>query len=63
MSEDVISQVDQDRKVLGAFAVGNEDLKRLEALLDRFNIFEAIGVVKQEVRHSGRYRRPSRDRR
>lgn len=25
---------------------------RLEALLDRFNILEALGVVRQELRHS-----------
>jgi hypothetical protein len=34
------------------FLVENEDLERLEALLDRFNVFEAIGAVRQEVRHS-----------
>ena len=27
-------------------------MERLEALLDQFNIFEAIGVVRQELRHS-----------
>ncbi len=41
-----------DLKRLEAFVVENEDLERLEALLGRFNIFEAIGVVRQEVRHS-----------
>ncbi len=39
-------------KALEAFLVGNADLERLEALLGRFNIFEAIGVVRQELRHS-----------
>ena len=43
-----------DKKDLQALEhlVGNEDLERLEALLDQFNIFEAIGVVNQELRHS-----------
>lgn len=40
------------RKALEALVVDNPDLERLEALLDQFNIFEAIGAVRQEVRHS-----------
>jgi hypothetical protein len=48
------NEVDNDRagtdlKSLENFVVGNEDLDRLEALLDRFNIFEAIGAVRQEI--------------
>lgn len=39
-------------KMLEALVVDNPDLERLEALLDQFNIFEAIGTVRQEVRHS-----------
>ncbi len=45
-------EVQPDRNALTAFVVENRDLERLEALLDRFNIFEAIGVVRQELRHS-----------
>jgi hypothetical protein len=30
-------------KALEGFLVGNQDLERLEALLDHFNIFEATG--------------------
>lgn len=41
-----------DLKALEGFLVGNRDLERLEALLDRFNILEALGVVRQELRHS-----------
>ena len=41
-----------DRKALEALVVDNSDLERLEALLDQFNIFEAIGAVRQELRHS-----------
>lgn len=32
--------------------IQNKDLEKLESLLDRFNIFEALGAVRQEVRHS-----------
>ncbi len=46
------SRAEQDRKALESFLVGNQDLERLEALLGRFNVFEAIGVVRQELRHS-----------
>ena len=46
------SQAEQDLKTLEAFLVANEDLDRLEALLDRFNIFEAIGMVSRELNHS-----------
>lgn len=41
-----------NQKVLEALVVDNPDLEKLEALLDEFNIFEAIGVVRQEMRHS-----------
>jgi hypothetical protein len=46
------SQVELDLKALESFVVGNEDLERLEALLDSFNIFEATGFIRQELRHS-----------
>jgi hypothetical protein len=41
-----------DRKALEALLVDNQDFIRLEGLLDQFNIFEALGVVRQELRHS-----------
>jgi hypothetical protein len=41
-----------DQKALEAFLLDNPELTQLEALLDEFNIFEAIGAVRQEVRHS-----------
>lgn len=50
MSE--VEQIEQDLKALEAFVVNNPDLERLEALLDQFNIFEAVGIVRQELRHS-----------
>ena len=37
---------------LRTFIDDNEDLGRLEAILDRFNIFEALGIVRRENRHS-----------
>jgi len=41
-----------DSLLLEALVVDNPDLAVLEALLDQFNVFEAIGVVRQELRHS-----------
>jgi hypothetical protein len=41
-----------DRAPLEALVVENPDLERLEALLDQFNIFESVGAVRQELRHS-----------
>ena len=40
------------RKSLEAFVMDNTDLERLESLVTQFNIFEAIGVVSQELSHS-----------
>ena len=37
------SQAEADLTALEGFLVGNQDLERLEALLDHFNIFEATG--------------------
>jgi hypothetical protein len=52
VSKAKIAKGKSDRERLEDLVVGNPDLERLEALLARFNIFEAIGVVRQEVRHS-----------
>jgi hypothetical protein len=41
-----------DLQTLEALVVDNPDLERLEALLDQFNIFEAIGATHVELRHS-----------
>jgi hypothetical protein len=40
------------RKELEAFLIDNADLEALEAMIAEFNIFEAIGVIYQEVKHS-----------
>jgi hypothetical protein len=42
----------EQRAALEAFVVENADLEQLESLLAQFNIFEAIGAVRQELRHS-----------
>ncbi len=44
--------MDDERKILEDFLIDNPDLERLEALLDEFNIFEALGAVRVELRHS-----------
>ena len=41
-----------DRQTLESLIIDNPDLERLEALLDQFNIFEAIGATHVELRHS-----------
>ena len=41
-----------DVEALKAFIDDNEDLKQLESLLDQFNMFEALGIVRRENRHS-----------
>jgi PD-(D/E)XK nuclease superfamily len=43
---------DSDRAALEDFVIENRELDRLEALLATFNIFDALGVVRHELRHS-----------
>jgi hypothetical protein len=43
---------DADTKALEAFIVDNPELEQLESLLDQFNLFEALGAVRVELRHS-----------
>jgi PD-(D/E)XK nuclease superfamily len=38
--------------ILGKLIIDNQDLDSLESKLSGFNIFEAIGIVRQEIRHS-----------
>ncbi len=42
----------EDQQALEAFVVENADLEALEGLLEQFNIFEAVGIARQELRHS-----------
>ena len=44
--------LDSPKQLLEALVVGNADLDLLEERLAQFNVFEAIGAVRQEVRHS-----------
>ena len=47
------SQAEADLTALEGFLVANQDLERLEALLDHFNIFEATGWYWVTTRTSG----------
>ena len=49
---DAQSDTAAKRTALTALVVENAELERLEALLGQFNIFAAIGVERQELRHS-----------
>lgn len=49
--DEAVAMID-DREALAGFVVENDDLERLEAQLAEFNLFEAIGAVRQELRHS-----------
>jgi hypothetical protein len=42
----------ETRSALSRFVMDSGDLERLEDVLSQFNIFEAIGAVRQELRHS-----------
>lgn len=41
-----------DQSALERFVVENNELLRLEELIGRFNIFDALGIVRAEIRHS-----------
>ena len=43
---------ERDRQALEAFLLDNPELAQLESLVDEFNLFEVIGTVRQELRHS-----------
>lgn len=43
---------DENIDALEDLIIDNPDLERLEELLAQFNIFEVLGAVNQEVRHS-----------
>lgn len=45
-------QKNDDLAALEAFLVNNPELENLESLLAQFNIFEVLGAVRQEIRHS-----------
>jgi hypothetical protein len=41
-----------DRQALEAFVVANTELETLETLIAQCNVFDAVGVTRQELRHS-----------
>lgn len=45
-------QPENPRELLERLIVDDADFERLEGILSRFNIFEALGMVVQELRHS-----------
>ncbi len=52
MSEHESSTTEADLAAIRALQADASELTRIESLLDRFNVFEAIGFVGQEVKHS-----------
>lgn len=42
----------EQRVILEKFIIDNPDLEALEAKISQFNIFEAVGMVRQEIKHS-----------
>lgn len=42
----------EQRAILEKFIINNPDLEALEAKISQFNIFEAVGMVRQEIKHS-----------
>lgn len=42
----------EQRAILEKFIIHNPDLEALEAKISQFNIFEAVGMVRQEIKHS-----------
>ena len=47
-----MSDQNGDLEILENFIVNNPDFEELKSLLSQFNIFEVLGAVRQEVRHS-----------
>lgn len=44
--------MDEAREALERFVVENEDLAALESRIGRFNLFDALGIARAEIRHS-----------
>jgi hypothetical protein len=52
MKSQLTETTEQDIALLEKFILNNSDLERLEAITDKFNIFLALDIIKEEVRHS-----------
>jgi hypothetical protein len=48
----MVDRTESDIAVLERFVVENDDLAELEAEIGRLNIFDALGIVHAEIRHS-----------
>jgi hypothetical protein len=46
------AEQERQRQLLEALVVRNRELEQLEARLGRFNIFTALGIARQELKHS-----------
>lgn len=46
------NNMEEEKKVLSDFILNNTDLETLEEMLSDFNIFETLGLVNTEIRHS-----------
>jgi hypothetical protein len=49
---DAIEDASEDLPALERFIVENEELLQLEQRIGRFNIFDSLGIVRTEIRHS-----------
>jgi PD-(D/E)XK nuclease superfamily protein len=52
MSEPEPTSTEADLKALKALQADASELEHIETLLNRFNVFETIGFVDQELMHS-----------
>src|SRR4051794_5092357 len=46
------SESDSSLEALESFVVDNDELAELETLIGKFNIFDALNIVRAEIRHS-----------
>ena len=44
--------LEEQVKELEGFIFNNEELEKLESIVDKFNIFSSLGIINQEIRHS-----------
>lgn len=50
--ENTMKTEKEKRKALEKFIIDNKNLEELEQKISRFNIFESVGMVRQEIKHS-----------
>jgi hypothetical protein len=59
LTETLIQPSNEEFAALEAFVVENPELQELERQIAPFNIFEALGLIRQELRLSGVSCRPA----